>query len=62
MGIWGLRFEDGFRVGADTAEELAAALEGVRSEALQRQERIRRERVHWQTARSADRSFEAPAV
>jgi hypothetical protein len=42
---WGVRFEDGLRVGAETAEELAASLASLRVEVRRKRARRRRERT-----------------
>lgn len=41
---WGVRYEDGLQVGADTAEELAASLASLRVEMRRKRERRRQER------------------
>jgi uncharacterized protein with von Willebrand factor type A (vWA) domain len=42
---WGVRYEDGLQVGAETAEELAASLASLRVEMRRKRERRRRERT-----------------
>ncbi len=54
---WGVRYENGLQVGAETAEELAASLASLRVEMRRKRERLRRNA----TSRKADRptaSFE----
>lgn len=58
---WGVRFGDGFRVGGETVEEIAAALDGLRTETLQRQKRIRRGRTR-RKSRPDRSSMDSPIV
>ena len=39
---WGVRLRDGLQVGADTVEELAASLKGIREDRLRTRERRQR--------------------